>query len=402
MARRTESERLEAANEGVALGHFEEALRGLGDPRRGQGRRYPLRTVIVTALMSMVCGCDDAESMEVWGDANEQWLSTFLEMPHGNPTQDVFLSVFGALSPERFSKVYQAWAELISLRLGPEGKHLALDGKTSRRSGDASTDKPAIHTVSAWLCGAGLVLAQCQTGVKSNEIVAIPELLRILDLRGATVTIDAMGCQTAIAAAIVEGGGDYLLATKDNQPTLHAALKETFREADEPRRRTVDETPRPRVEVHEATQKGHGRIECRRVRVSDSLEWIQSADRWSNLGYVVEVTRQRTVLSSGRTSTEVAHYIGSGAPPPAARVATLVRGHWGIENELHWVLDMAFHEDEARHRARNTAANFTTLRHFALSLVKQDATRKLGVANSRKRAGFDRRYLISLLHGRSA
>ena len=223
MARMSEGARIEAENEAAALGLFEEALAGLGDPRRAQGVRYPLRTVVVTALMAMVCGCDDAEAMEAWGEANAEWLSGFLSMPHGPPSQDVFLNVFGALEPRQFSRVFESWARLVSLRMGGVDKHIAVDGKTSRRSGSAAKGKCAIHTVSAWMCGAGLVLGQVQTGDESNEVRAIPELLGTLDLRGATVTIDAMGCQTAIAAEVVAGGRSAPCPVSAGCPSAAAA-----------------------------------------------------------------------------------------------------------------------------------------------------------------------------------
>jgi predicted transposase YbfD/YdcC len=399
MARVTQAGRVEAENEAAALGYFDEALRELLDPRRPQGQRYPLRTIVVIALMAMVCGCDDAESMQVWGEVNAEWLATFLEMPHGAPTQDVYLHVLGALDPKAFQRVYQHWASLVSLRLRGTGKHVAIDGKTSRRSADRASGKSPIHTVSAYLCGAGLVLAQRQVDEKSNEIVAIPELLAVLDLRGSTVTIDAIGCQTAIAEQVVEGGGDYILSVKENQPSLHTEIIETFAEADDPRVRAIDEAQRPDVLVYEETDKQHGRIETRRVRVTSTLDWVLSRDRWKGLEFLVEVRRERTILTSGKTSSETAYYIGSGTPRSPQHLAAIIRSHWAIENGLHWVLDLAFREDEARHRARNAAANLTTLRHFALSLVKQDPTRKLGVANSRKRAGFDRSYLVQLFQG---
>jgi predicted transposase YbfD/YdcC len=253
--------------------------------------------------------------------------------------------------------------------------------------------------VSAYLAGAGVVLSATQVRDKENEITAIPEVIAVLDLRGATVTIDAMGCQTKIAAAIVTGGGDYLLATKGNQPALSSEVVETFVEADAARQRTVDETARPRLLVHEETTKDHGRIETRRVRVTTDLDWILSQERWPGLGFVVQVHRERTILATNKTSHETAYYIGSGSPNDVADIARAVRGHWSIENELHWVLDMAFREDEARHRAQNAAANMATLRHLALGIVKQDTTRKLGVANTRRRAGFDRGYLINLIQG---
>lgn len=397
MARINESDRIAQNNEGIALGAFETALAGLEDPRRRQGLRYPLRTVVVTALMSMICGCDDAEGMEAWSEVNADWLETFLDLPHGAPSQDVYLHVFGALEPKAFNEVFRRWADLISLRIQNVDRHIAIDGKTSRRSADPDGERPAIHTVSAWLCGAGLVLGQTKTREKSNEITAIPELLRVISIAGATVTIDAMGCQTAIAEEIIAGGGEYVLAVKSNQPLLHRQIQETFAELDDPRQRALDETPRPTVEIYEETSKDHGRIETRRVRVTTDLAWVMSHDRWKGLSYLVEVHRERTQVKSGRTSVETAWFIGSGEPGTAARVGRLVRGHWGIENELHWILDIAFGEDQARHRARNTAANFSTLRHFALSTIKMDPNRKLGVANARKIAGFKREYLVELV-----
>lgn len=293
--------------------------------------------------------------------------------------------------------MFRAWTDLLVLRLKALGKHISVEGKTSRRSFDTVNGKGAIHTVSAYLSEAGLVLGQRKTETKSNEITAIPELLKVLDRRGATVTIDAMGCQTEIAKTIIEGGGDYLLAVKDNQPTLHADLQATFAEASDERQRTVDEQPRPELEVHEEVDKGHGRVETRTVRLCRDLAWLTSAESWAGLSFVIQVIRERTDLSTGKTSRVAAFYIGSDESATAASAGAAARRHWGIENQLHWVLDLAFREDEARHRAKNTAQNMTTLRHFALNIVKSDRRRKLGVANSRKRAGWDRNYLIELM-----
>jgi predicted transposase YbfD/YdcC len=400
MPRFTQAQKIEQENEQQALEFFERMLAALPDPRRAQGRRYPLSTVVVIALMAMVCGSDDAEAMEAWGTANEAWLSGFLPMPHGTPTQDVFLAVFGTLDPASFSNVLSSWAALLAARLTGLGKHIAVDGKTSRGSFNVASNQPALHTVSAFLSEAGLVLGENRTATKSNEITAIPELLRLLDLRGATVTIDAMGCQTEIAKTIADNGGNYLLAVKENQPTLYQDIATTFtEEAANNRTGKVDDAAPPQIEEFEEIDKNHGRIEKRTVQVCRNLSLLSAAFRWVNLVYLVKVTRERTVLSTGKTSTEVAYYIGSDSHAKTSQVAQTIRRHWSIENELHWVLDMAFREDEARHRARNTAQNMTILRHFALNIIKRNSKRKLGVANTRKQAGWDRNYLLELLKG---
>lgn len=402
MARQTQAQKIEQSNEEAALAFFEQTLGALPDPRRLQGQRYPLPTVVVTALMAMVCGCDDAEAMQSWGEANEAWLSAFLPMPHGVPSQDVFLSVFAGLDPEAFSAVFRSWADLLTLRYQAQGRHIAVDGKTSRRSFDTAKGKKAIHTVSAWMSDAGLVVGQRKTEEKSNEIKAIPELLQVLDIRGATVTIDAMGCHKAIAETIIEGQGHYLLAVKDNQPTLHDDIETTFAEAADERPRSVDEQPRPAVEVFQDVDKGHGRVETRTVSVCRDLAWMTTAHQWRDLDFVAQVVREREVLSTGKTSTETAYYIGSNPQACPRSVYSAGRRHWHVENRLHWVLDMGFGEDQARHRAKNTAQNMTILRHFALNIVRKDPDRKLGVATSRKRAGWDRAYLIKLMTGAGA
>lgn len=397
MRRLSQAQQIQQDNEQQAVEFFETMMAALVDPRRAQGKMYPLRTVVVIALMAMVCGCDDAQSMELWGEVNQEWLTGFLDMPHGPPTQDVFLLVFAALDPEQFSAVFQAWAKILALRLQVNGKHIAVDGKTSRRSFDTAKGQPAIHTVSAWMSEAGLVLGQRKTGEKSNEITAIPELLRVLDIKGATITIDAMGCQTDIASTIITGGGNYLVAVKDNQPTLRQDIEKTFVEAADDRLRSRDEIARPSVEVFEEADKGHGRVERRTARLCRDLDWLTTAERWPGLNFVMQVIRERTVLTTGKTSTETAYYIGSDRRLTVESAAQTIRRHWSIETELHWVLDLAFREDEARHRAGSTAQNMATLRHFALNIVKQDKERKVGIATCRKRAGWDRDYLVKLL-----
>ena len=354
MARMTKAQKITQEMEEQALRFFQTRLEQLPEPRRAQGIRYPLPTVVVTALMAMVCGADDAEALQQWSEANEDWLSEFLDLPHGSPSQDVYLAVFGALNPEAFQAVFRAWAEVLAFRLRTSGesKHLAIDGKTSRRSFDTASGSKAIHTVSAWLSEAGLVVGQVKTEEKSNEITAIPELLRLLDIRGATVTIDAMGCQTAIAETIVDGGGHYALAVKDNQPTLLKDIQTCFTEAADGRRRAIDESPCPEIERFQEVDKGHGRVETRTVNICRDLEWMTTSDKWKNLNFVAQVVRERTVFTTDKTSIETAYYIGSNPKATAEAVADSIRRHWHIENKLHWVLDVGFREDEARHRAK--------------------------------------------------
>jgi len=397
MARVSEARRIELANEEAALVFFREALGALRDPRRAQGLRYPLLSVVMIALMGMICGADNAEELEDWGAINEPWLAGFLPLPHGTPTQDVFLAVFAALDPGAFRTVFLSWMELLRLGLRTAGKHIAVDGKTSRGSVDTAHQRLAIHTVSAWLSDEGLVLGQLKVADKANEIVAIPELLRTLDLRGATITIDAIGCQTEIAKSIVAGGGHYLLAVKENQPALYQDLVTTFAEAADDRRRTIDEQPRPVCERQTDSDKGHGRLEQRTVELCHDLAWMTTAGRWPKLATLIQVTRQRTVQATGKTTLETAYYISSDAHLHAPGAGHRIRRHWSVENELHWVLDMAFREDEARHRARYLAENFATLRHFALNLIKHYPERRLGIAGTRKRAGWDHDFLLGVL-----
>lgn len=400
MARKkTKAVLLREALKAEALVHFEKALATLPDPRRRQGLRYPLHTVVVTALMAMVCGADDAEAMQTWGRANEEWLSTFLETPHGAPSQDVFLAVFAAMDPHAFTAVFRSWVKLLQARLQGERRQLAVDGKTSRRSYDRGAERPAIHTLSAWMVEAGLVVGQLKTDVKSNEITAIPELLALLDLSGATVSIDAMGCQTAIAKTIRDGGGHYLLSVKDNQPTLHRDIVASFADAADTSRRPLDQPAALAVQRWKNTDKAHGRIEEREVVVCRDLSWLDTGDRWKDLSFIAVAYSTRTNIQTGKQTAGRRYFIGSDEAASVGQIAAYIRGHWAIENSLHWVLDMAFHEDSARHRAGNCAQNLTTLRHVALDLLRSETTNKLGVANRRKCAGWDRSYLLKVLAG---
>jgi predicted transposase YbfD/YdcC len=309
-----------------------------------------------------------------------------LELPSGIPCADTFRRVFTALEPEQFQACFLSWVR--SLVDSTDGKLIAIDGKTVRHSFAGEEGKGPLHVVSAWVAQNQLVLAQVVTDAKSNEITAIPRLLELLDLRGSTVSIDAMGCQKKIAEAIVGGGGDYVLALKDNQPTMHQEVEQFFESA------RADAFCDTRSDQAESVDGDHGRIEVRRVFASDDIGWMADKSDWKGLQSVVMVESERTVGSN--TSTERRYSLTSRAAH-AAVLAECVRGHWGIENKLHWVLDMAFDEDRSRIRRGNAPDNFALLRKIALNLLKLEKTCKRGLEAKRKRAAWDQGYLLRVL-----
>ena len=392
MPRSSEAQRIESENLEVAQQFFATQFSQLEDPRRSQGVRYPLSLVVISALLACVAGADDAEAMATWSRIHADWLSRFLPMPHGSPSQDVYLSVFAALNPSRFESVFRAWANW--LRIAGEGsEHIAIDGKTSR--GSRSENGIALHSLNAWLVGSGLVLGQEGSDSKDNEITAIPRLLEKLDLRGAVVSIDAIGCQRAIAKQIVGSEGDYFLQVKKNQPTLLTECESAFAPAIDVA--NGDVVPMDESLSHEETTLGHGRIETRKATVSKDLEHLPQTQEWPEAECLVRVERSREVKATGQRSTEVAYYISSIMDLAPSRALELSRNHWSVENQLHWVLDVGFGEDHARHRAKNSAENMSLLRKWALNLIRTRKSRKGGVKNNRKQAGWDRNYLVELI-----
>lgn len=366
----------------------------LPDPRVERTKEHRLVDILTIGLCAVLCGADGWTGMEAFGQAKEPWLRTFLALPHGIPSHDTFGRVFGRLDPEAFGRCFVAWVRAVApATLG----HLrAVDGKTLRGSQDQASGRAALHLVSAWAVASGLVLAQVAVDDKSNEITAIPALLRLLDLAGCLVTIDAMGCQTAIAAQIVDQGGDYALALKDNHPTLHDDVRRIFAEAredgfavfapaDHDYARTVD--------------NDHGRLEIRRhwtLRDPELLAYLDPAGRWAGLRGVGMVEAERRVGEA--VSVEARYYLLS-APLSAAAFGRAVRGHWGIENRVHWVLDVTFREDACRVRADRGAQNLAVLRHFALNLLRQERTRAGSIATKRFVAALDDTYLATVLAG---
>jgi predicted transposase YbfD/YdcC len=363
----------------------------LPDPRVERTKHHPLLTIIVIAILATICGADDFVAMEQWARAREGWLRERLALPHGIPSHDTFGRVFARLNSEAFSQCFVAWVTALRQTLGEQ--IVAIDGKTLRHSFDRARQKAAVHMVSAWAAANHLVLGQVQVDAKSNEITAIPALLEMLDLHGCIVTIDAMGCQKEIARRIVEQGGEYVLALKANQESLYEDVAEFFTDA---RKRHFGEV------LHgfsEAVDGGHGRVEIRRCWMVDDIAWLRKRHpAWEKLTGIAMVEGIRRV--EGKRSRETRYYIsslGGATPEAAARMGEAVRGHWGIENKLHWVLDVSFREDDCRVRMGNAPQNLATVRHVGLNLLRQETSLKVGIKNKRLRAGWDPSYLDRIL-----
>lgn len=363
--------------------HFVE----LTDPRRREGI-YPLINVVTIALCAVICGADDFVAIARFGRTKRDWLARFLDLSDGIPSHDRFNAILAAIKPAEFEKCLLSW--ITALHEITAGQTIAIDGKTLRRSFDAASSKSAIHMVSAWATANHISLGQVVVDEKSNEITAVPKLLEILELSGALVTIDAMGCQTEIAEKIVAAQADYCLAVKGNQPTLHQGIVDFFDEHLE------DDFARVSVRRHETEEKGHGRQETRHFFICPVREDLPDRSRWAGLkaiGIVISSTER-----GGKDCGDVRYYILS-RYLAASRFAAAVRGHWAIENRLHWQLDVTFQEDQSRLRQGHADANFSILRRAALALLKNEPTAKVGIKNKRLTAGWDESYLEKVLVG---
>jgi predicted transposase YbfD/YdcC len=363
--------------------HFAE----LKDPRRREVV-YPLINVVVIAVCAVICGADDFVAIAKFGTTKREWLARFLDLESGIPSHDRFNAIFAAIKPAEFEKCLLSW--ITALHEITDGQVIAIDGKTLRRSFDTANSKAAIHMVSAWATANHISLGQVVVDAKSNEITAIPKLLEMLELSGAMVTIDAMGCQTEIARQIVGAGADYCLAVKDNQPTLHRGIIDFFE------KHLEDDFAGIRMRYHVTDEKGHGREEARYYMICPVPEDLPDCSRWIGLkaiGVAINETQR-----DGKKVGENRYYILSKFVA-ASRFADAVRGHWSIENRLHWQLDVTFQEDQCRIRQGHADANFSILRRAALSLLKNETTLKVGIKNKRLTAGWDERYLEKVLIG---
>lgn len=359
----------------------------LEDPRLNNHKQlHSLEDILVLTLLAVICGAESWVDIEDFGKCNKSWLKKFLKFSNGIPSHDTIGGVFRRLEPEQFKACFLSWVQ--SLVEVSEGDIITIDGKTLRHSYDSADKRNAIHMISAWSCGNELVLGQFKTEEKSNEITAIPELLKVLNLTGCTVTIDAMGCQKKIAKDIVKGGGDYVLSLKENHKTLHddvALYMESLRSGHLKNRH---------FDYFEHSEKGHGRIETRRHWITDNIDWLDGKSSWSSMKSIGMVERERQVKD--KISKEIHFYISS-READAKEFAKCVRSHWEVENKLHWVLDVCFNEDACRVRKDFSAENFAVIRHLALNLLKQENTFKGSMRRKRKRAGWDRDYLIKIM-----
>jgi predicted transposase YbfD/YdcC len=374
--------------DGQATGGTLRFFDDLADPR-AKNVIHKLHDILVIAICAVICGADGWAEVEVFGHSKLSWFKSFLELPGGIPSHDTFGRVFARLNPEAFESCFVAW----TAALASSGKRLiAIDGKAIRRSFEHAWDKSGMtHLVSAFVDANCMVFSQLAVSDKSNEIQAIPKLLELLDLRDATVTIDAIGCQKQIAAAVLERGGDYVLAVKQNQPALHAKLKALLDEA------ILESFKGMNHDVYQQCDGGHGRVESRQVWVSDQVQWLgELREQWPGLSTIAAVQCTREVMGGCR-STERRYFISSHKDIDAKRMAQAVRGHWAVENKLHWQLDISFREDERRIRVGHGAQNYSRLCRLALNLLKSDKSVKIGVHGKRLKAGWDEHYLLRLL-----
>ena len=366
-------------------------LQGVEDPRVDRTREHKLIDILVIGVCCLICGGEGFTDMETFGKAQGSWLRGFLDLPNGIPSHDTFNRVFSALKPEAFMECFMQWTQSLRSTLG--GEIVALDGKAQRRACNKQESIP--YVVSAWASTNGLTLGQVKVDEKSNEITAIPKLLRVLELEGCIVTIDAMGCQKKIAREIIEADADYVLALKGNQTAAHEEIRAFFDDLIPPDP-AMGLAPRPaQTDYIESVEADHGRIETRRYWITDQINWFADKDQWEGLRSFGIVDSVRDIGDS--RSYERRCFLLS-IPPDASKFAATCRGHWGVENPLHWTLDVTFREDNSRARSGHAPENLAALRRLALNAIKSDKSHsKLSVRRRRLMAAWNHDYLATLI-----
>ncbi|MCP4259581.1 MAG: ISAs1 family transposase [Planctomycetes bacterium] len=361
----------------------------LEDPRDPDKSEHLLLDVITIAICAVICGADGFTEIEDYGKAKYDWFKGFLALPSGIPSHDTFGRIFSMINPSGFQECFQDWIKSIASLTA--GEVVAIDGKTLRRSHDRSSNKAAIHMVNAWASLNRVTIGQYKTNQKSNEITAIPKLLDILELEGCIVTIDAMGCQTKIASAIIDKDADYILALKENQGNLYEDVEDYFEEAIHT---DIDDYD---IKSYETVNGGHGRIETRKCYTCSTIDWLDSKNKWAELKTIVRIDSERSLADKNEPHTR--YFITSLGNDPE-KILGAIRDHWGVENSHHWVLDVAFREDESRIRIGHAAENFSIVRNIAANLLRNETSSKRGIKGKRLKAGWDNDYLVKVLNSR--
>ena len=375
----------------AGIGSIAKHFSKVRDPRIDRTKRHKLVDILIIAICGVISGADSWVDIEMYGKSKLEWLKTFLKLPNGIPSHDTFGRVFAALNPEEFEKSFLEWVKTIQELT--RGQVIAIDGKQLRGSKDIAEGKEAIYMVSAWATENQMVLGQRKVDDKSNEITAVPQLLKLLDIHGCIVTLDALSTQTKIAKTIIEQGGDYILAVKENQGNLYEDIHDLF---EDDQKHDFKDAPYSHVRT---VNKDHGRIEIRRCwTVSDPeyLAQIRDLNRWTGIRSLVMILSERRI--GDETEIQDRYYITS-LESDAEKILRAKRSYWGIENRLHWVLDIAFNEDRSRVRKDNAPQNFAVLRHMALNLLKQEQSIRVGIKGKRLKCGWDTDYLLRVLAG---
>ncbi len=363
-------------------GSLFEHIRVVSDPRSERNKKHRLETIMFIAICGVSCGAETWVDLQRFGKMKKEWLSKYVDLSYGIPSHDTFGRVFSLLDPKGFQESFLRWIQSVSQRT--HGRVVAIDGKSLRRSHDRAKGREALHLVHAWSVSNHMLLGEVKTEAKSNEITAIPELLKLLELHGAIVTLDAIGTQKEIVGDIVQKGGDYAVALKGNHGVMHEEVRLYW----------DDKELRKEADHYETVEKGHGRLEERHCWSTEDLDWFQDKAQWPGLRSIGCVESKRTI--QGETSTERRYYLSS-LPADAKELAEAVRGHWCVENNLHWVLDVVFREDESRVRIGHAAENFALLRRMCLSLIKMEKTSKASLKGRRLSAGWNDAYLEKIL-----